>query len=211
MDRVQQFLLSCGILASLLYLGTDLLASRLLKGYSFTAQSMSELSATGSPTRSVVVPLTLIASILLISFGIGVFRATGQALLPKVVSGLIIGNAIAGLVGTIFFPTRFGERPSFGSANVIIMFLSVVFFILAMVFGVVAFKSWFRILSLLIPTSYIILAALRLTSASASSGGKAVTLIGAQERTMGYSFLLWVLALAIYLLLLLNKGAGPMS
>ena len=208
MDTVQRFLLSCGILAPLLYLGTDLLAGRLLKGYSFSTQSMSELSASGSPTRSMVVLLTLIASILMISFGIGVFRATGQALLPHIVSGLIIGNAVTGLIATTFFPTRFGERPNFGSANVIIMFLSVVFFVLAIIFGAVAFKSWFRILSIMIPSTYIILAVLRLATASTSSAGKATTLIGAQERTMGYSFLLWVLALAIYLLWLLNKGGN---
>jgi hypothetical protein len=114
-NMLQKILLSCGILAPLSYLGTDWLAGRLLKGYSFAAQSMSELSAAGSPTRSLVVSLTLVASVLMIAFGVGVWRAAGQALLPRVVGGLVIGNAIAGLVATLFFPTRFGERPIFGS------------------------------------------------------------------------------------------------
>ena len=47
---LQKILLSCGILAALLYLGTDWLAGRLLRGYSFAVQSISELSAAGSPT-----------------------------------------------------------------------------------------------------------------------------------------------------------------
>jgi hypothetical protein len=80
------------------------------------------------------------------------------------------------------------------------MFISVLCFVLAMVFGAVAFHGWMRILSISIPTAYVILAILRFATAAPSSTGAAV-LIGTQERTMAYSFLLWVIALAIYLLL----------
>jgi hypothetical protein len=198
-NLLQKILLSCGILAALLYLGTDLLAGRLLKGYSFTARSMSELGAAGSPTRSLVVPLTLVAAVLLIAFGVGVWRAAGQALLPRVVAGLVIGNALAGSISTLFFPNRFGERPVFASPGVILMFLGVLFFVLAMVFGAIAFSGWFRILSIAIPVSYVLLAVLRLATAAASSAGGTASLVGAQERTMSYTFLLWVAALAIYL------------
>jgi hypothetical protein len=208
---LEKILLSCGILAPLLHLGTDWLAGRLLKGYSFAAQSMSELSAAGSPTRSLVVSLTLVASVLMIAFGVGICWAAGQALLPRVVGGLVIGNAAARLVATIFFPTRFGERPDFGSPGVIVMFLSVVFFVLAIVFGAVAFSGWLRTLSIAIPVTYALLAVLRFATATASSAGEAVSLVGAQERTMAYSFLLWVMALAIYLLLLSSRGVDSAS
>jgi len=83
---------------------TDWLAGKLLKGYNRAAQSMTELSAAGSPTRSLVVPLTLVAAVLMLAFGIGVWRLYGRALLPRVVAGLVIGNAIAGLVATLLFP-----------------------------------------------------------------------------------------------------------
>ncbi len=202
---LQKFFLSCGVLAPMLYLGTDLLAGRLLKGYSFKAQSMSELSAAGSPTRSFVVTLTVLASVLLISFGVGIWRVANHEILPRIVGGLLIGNATVGLLAMTFFPTRLGERPNFLSANVIFMFLSVIFFMLAMLVGAAAFKGWFRILSIMIPVTYIILAALRFATTSTSSAGDSGSLIGAQERTMAYSFLLWVLALAIYLLLFLDR------
>jgi hypothetical protein len=208
---LQKILLSCGILAALLYLGMDWLAGRLLKGYSFAAQSMSELSADGSPTRTLVVSLTLVASLFMVAFGVGVWRAADQALLPCIVSGLVIGNAVAGLVATLFFPNHFGERPVFASMGVILMFLSVLFFVLAMLFGAAAFDGWFRILSIAIPVAYVLLAVFRFATASASSAGDAVSLVGAQERTMAYSFLLWVMALAIYLLLLSGRGVDPVS
>jgi hypothetical protein len=202
LPTLQMILLSCGILVALLYLGTDWLAGRLLKGYSFLAQSMSELSAAGSPTRSLVVSLTLPAYVFLIAFGVGVWVTAGQAFLPRVVAGLIIVNTITGLIATTFFPTRFGERPVFRSTGVIIMFISVLSSVLAMIVGAAAFNGWFRILSIAIPLAFVLLAVMRFATATPSSGGQAVSSIGAQERTMAYSFLLWVAALAVYLLML---------
>jgi hypothetical protein len=202
---LQRILLSCGILAPLFYLGTDLLTGKLLKGYSFSAQSMSELGASGSPTRPLVVTLTQVASVFMIAFGIGVWRAAGPAILPRIVAGLILGNAVAGLAATLFFPNRFGVRPEFGTPGVLLMFLSVLCFVLAMVFGAAAFHGWMRILSIAIPTAYVLLAILRFATAASSVAGAAV-LIGTQERTMAYSFLLWAMALAVYLMLLSSKG-----
>jgi hypothetical protein len=198
-------LLSCGILASLLYLGTDLLPGKLLKGYSFSVQSMSELGADGSPMRPLVVTLTIIASSSMIAFGIGVWQAAGPAIIQRVVAGLILGNAVSGLIATLFFPNRFGVRPDFGTPGVLLMFLSVLCFVLAMILGAVAFQGWMRILSIAIPTAYVLLAILRFATAASSVAG-ATVLTGAQERTMAYSFLLWTMALAIYLLMLFSRA-----
>ncbi len=198
---LQKVLLICGILAPLLCLGTDWLAGSRLKGYSFAAQSISELSAAGSPTRPLVVALAVVTGVLMIAFGAGVWQAAGPVFLPRLVSLLLIGNAAAGLFSTLFFPNRFGERPLFGSPGVMIMFFSVLFSVLAMVFGAAAFSGWFRLLSIAIPAAFVLLAVFRFATAGASSAGEA-WLIGSQERTMSYSFQLWVFALAIHLLLL---------
>jgi hypothetical protein len=58
-----------------------------------------------------------------------------------------------------------------------------------------------RILSIAIPAVYVLLAIFRLSTAEASTVG-AVMFIDTQERTMAYSFLAWVMALAIYLQIL---------
>ena len=56
--------LICGILPSLPYVATDVMASWRYKGYSYTDQTYSELLATGVPTRSILsrktVPLLLV-------------------------------------------------------------------------------------------------------------------------------------------------------
>jgi hypothetical protein len=49
---------------------------------------------------------------------------------------------------------------------------------------------------------------MRFATAAPSSTGNAALSTGAQERTMAYSFLVWVMALAIYLLLLSGKGSS---
>ncbi|MGE5250029.1 MAG: DUF998 domain-containing protein [Bacteroidota bacterium] len=210
-DVLQTILLACGILAPLLYLATDRLAGRLLNGYNFAAQSMSELSAAGAPTRSLVVSLNFLATVLMIAFGVGVWRAVSQAFLPRIVAGLLIGNVVLALAAVLFFPTHFGVRPIFASVGVIIMVFSVLFLVLAMIFGAAAFGGWLRILSIAIPAAYAVLAVLRFAIAGASSSGQTVSLIGTQERTMVYSFHLWVIALAIYLLLLSRAGADSAS
>jgi hypothetical protein len=48
-STLQKILLGCGILASLLKVGTDLLAGLTTKGYSFVLHSISNLSALGAP------------------------------------------------------------------------------------------------------------------------------------------------------------------
>jgi hypothetical protein len=116
---------------------------------------------------------------------------------------LILGNAIAGLVATLFFPNQFGVRPEFGTPGVLLMFISVLCFVLAMIFGAMSFHGWMRILSIAIPVAYILLAIFRLSTADASYVST-VMLIGTQERTMAYSFLAWVMALAIYLQMLMS-------
>lgn len=209
-NLLQKILLSCGILAPLLYLGTDLLAGKLLKGYSFSAQSIGDLGAAGSPMRSLFVVLTLVSSAFMIAFGVGVWQTVSPAILPRIVAGLILGNVVTGLAATLFFPNRFGVRPDFGTPGVLLMFLSVLCFVLAMVIGAMAFHSWMRILSIAIPATYVLLAILRFATAASSVAGTTM-LIGTQERTMSYSFLIWVTALAIYLLMISSRAVDSVN
>jgi hypothetical protein len=196
---LQKVLLTSGLLAPLLYFGTDRLVGRLISGYSFSAQSMSDVSAIGSPQRSLAVLLTVVACVFMTAFGISLWLVSEHVVLLRVVSLLIIGNAIFGLIATLFFPTHYGVRPNFVSAGVLIMFASILCFILAIVLGAIASNGWFRIFSVAIPAAYILLAILRFATAKNFSTGETVSLIGAQERTMSYTYLLWVFIFSIYL------------
>src|SRR5512147_1159059 len=128
---LQKVLLTGGLLAPLLYFGTDRLIGSLITGYSFSAQSMSDVSAIGSPQRSLAVLLTIVWCVFMTAFGVGIWLVSEHVVLLRVVSMLIIGNAVFGLFASIFFPTHYGVRPNFLSAGVLIMFSSVLCFILA--------------------------------------------------------------------------------
>ena len=96
---IQTILLGCGIAASLLYVVTDLLGGMAYEGYSFSAQTISELGAIGSPSKSFVDPLFLTYDVLLVAFGIGVMResvARKRAL--HFAALLLAGIGVIGLV-----------------------------------------------------------------------------------------------------------------
>ena len=92
-------MLLCGILSSLLYIGTDILGAVRYKDYSYTAQTISELSAIGAPTRSLVVPRFLAYAVLVIAFGVGVWRSAGPKQALRIVGGLLVGYEVVSLAG----------------------------------------------------------------------------------------------------------------
>ena len=83
--------------------------------------------------------------------------------------------------------------------------LSVVCFVLAMTVWAPAFSGWVRILSIEMRARYVLLAVVRLATANADYTSGATSMIGTQERTLAYSFLMWVMALAVYLLTSIGK------
>jgi hypothetical membrane protein len=75
---VRKVLLFCGILAPLLRVATDVLAAMWYPGYSYIDQTMSQLAAIGAPTRPFQVALLALYSVLVIAFGIVVWRSAGR-------------------------------------------------------------------------------------------------------------------------------------
>jgi hypothetical protein len=96
--RLRDLLLICGILGSLLYVGTDILAGTLYAGYSFTSQAISELFVIGSPTSGLVVPLFTVCDVLLVAFALGVWVSAGRSRALRVTTLMMVGNAANGLV-----------------------------------------------------------------------------------------------------------------
>lgn len=54
-----RLLLVCGIFAALIYIGSDIIAAMSWQGYSYTAQSVSELRAVDAPTSAFLLPILL--------------------------------------------------------------------------------------------------------------------------------------------------------
>ena len=200
-DLARKVLLVCGILAALLFVGTDRLAGTLWKGYSFTSQSISELSAVGAPTRPLVLPLQITMDILMIAFGLGLWALAGPMWAPRRMAGLIVGYAVLGLAGA-FFPIHLsGAVRAFASTmNVLLTGLSVFSLLLAIASGALAFSNWFRWFSIGTLLVFLVLTILGLFVLPQLTAGEPVSRVGAQERTMMYTCFLWVVMLAVDLL-----------
>ncbi len=199
--RLEKVLLVCGVLSSLLYVGTDILAGMLWKGYSFIDQAISELSAIGAPTRPLVAPLLAIYIVLLLAFGFGVWRSAGRNRALRVTGGLWIVIALIGLAWTPF-PMHLGE-PLSSFANTIHSIFAGVQVLLILVtigLGAVAYRNWFRFYS--IGTILTLLAAGSVGfGLAATQGGMAPPQwFGVIERINVYGYLQWVAVLAIVLL-----------
>lgn len=197
---VQKVLLSCGIFASLLKVGADLLAVKLWKGYNFFSQSISELSAYGAPTRSLVLSLDLLYSVLMLAFSAGVWQLAGQNLLMRIAAGLIAGNALISAGVSLFLPMRIdqGGIPTASAIHVVLMAIGVFCFLFAIGLGGAATHGWLRYLSFGILTVYILLTVGRfLMPAPTTPAGLPAPTMGVQERTMVAGYLLWIIALAI--------------
>jgi len=208
--KLRKALLICGILSSLLYVGTDILAGTLYAGYSFTAQAISELFAIGAPTSSLVVPLFTLYDLLLIAFAFGVWVTVAQNRALRVTALMIIGNAANGLVLWLVFPMHMrGVEPTFtDTMHVTLAAVGVIFVLLALVFGATAYRNWFRlysvatILMLLVPGILVFLYVPQLAA------NQPTPVTGVAERISTYSYLLWQAVLAIVLLRTEN-GPGP--
>ena len=203
---MKKVLLVCGVLSSLLYVGTDILAGMLWKGYSFTDQAISELSAIGAPTRPLVAPLLIIYIVLLLAFGFGVWRSAGRIRALRVTGGLWILIALIGIAWTPF-PMHLGEPVSSLANTIHSIFagIQVVSTLLAIGFGAIAYRNWFRFYS--IGTILTLLAAGVVGFWLAATQGEIapVRWFGVIERINVYGYLLWVAVLAV-VLLWMEKG-----
>src|SRR5262245_24558984 len=100
---LRRSLLVCGMVASVLYIGIDVLAAiRYGEYHSFTSRVISELMASGAPTERLVDPLFLLYGVLMMAFAIGVWRSSRRRR-EHIMAGLLFAYATFGLLGPVFF------------------------------------------------------------------------------------------------------------
>ncbi len=206
-----QVLLLCGILSSLLYASIDALAGTLYVGYSFTSQGFSELLSPGSPVRQLALQLGAVYGVLLLAFALGVWVSAGRSRALRVTALMVFGQAIDGLVTPVYFPAPMrgvAGAESAGILHVILTAVGVFTILLAIVFGAVAYRNWFRYYSV---GSLLVILAFGLIGFSyvpAISANLPTPWLGATERVTIYGWMLWVAVLAIILLRTKESGAN---
>lgn len=200
---VRKALLICGILAALVWLGTDVLAALRYEGYNYPFQVISDLTAVGAPTRSYVIPLDNVYFLLKIAFAVGVWMSAGQKRALRISAGSLFAFGVIDLVSN-FFPWDPSEP--MGTLNnlmhsILLGGAAVLLILLSIGFGAGADGSWFRFYSY--GTLLVLLISggiMALIGGPPSPASLPPPWFGLTERINGYGFMLWMLALAIVLL-----------
>jgi hypothetical protein len=200
---VLKFLLVCGILSSLFYVATDILAAMRWEGYSYTNQAVSELSAIGAPTRPMIVPLFSVYNALVIAFSIGVWGAAGKKRSLCVAAIMLVVYAVVGQATLLFSPMhlRGSAMSATDVGHIVLTALEVLSIVLFIGFGSGVRGKGFRLYS--IGTILVLMAAGAVVGAQApqmTAQAASTPWAGILERVNIYSTMLWVLVLAVALL-----------
>ena len=201
-STLRRVLLTCGALSSLLYAGMDVLAGTRWQGYNWFSQEFSRLSSVGAPSRSVVLALSPVYTLLVIAFGLGVWLSADRKRSLRVVGGALIGYATISWVWPLFFPEDLTAPVSAftNTMHIILTVVTVLSWMLILGFAAAAFGKRFRIYSVGTTLAVIIFGALTGPQAAAMVAGQPTPLLGLTERLNIYSFMLWAVVLTIILL-----------
>src|SRR5215216_7608 len=136
---VRKVLLFCGIWAALIYVGSDIVAALRWEGYSYTAQSVSELRAIDAPTRAFLMPILFLYGLFEFAFGIGIWVDDAHKRSLRITGILLVTLGALDLSG-YFFPLHLSEEASsFANTMHVIMTAVTVLLILAIIgFGALA-------------------------------------------------------------------------
>jgi hypothetical protein len=199
-------LLVCGILSSLLYVGTDILAAMLYEGYSYTGQTISELFAIGAPTRPFVVSLFLTRSVLQVAFALGVWMSAGPKRGLSMTAGFLVGLGVVDLAAAPFFPMHqrtvlaAGGGTLTDTLHIMGAVVDVLFILLIVGFGENVFGKRFRLYSIGTIVVLLVFGTLAGFDGPRIEANLPTPWVGVTERISVYSYMLWMAVLAIALL-----------
>jgi amino acid transporter len=194
-------LLICGIVSSVLYVGSDILAAMRWEGYSYASQSVSELMAIGAPTRPLLVAFFIPYNVLVTAFGMGVWASRGRKRALRVTGILLVAYGAVGLVG-LFSPMhlRGAARSATDLMHIVFTGAIVLLILLYIGFGAGADGKWFRVYSIGTILTLVVFGGLAGMQGPRVAAQLPTPWLGVMERVNIYSSMLWVLVLAIVLL-----------
>ncbi|MFN8573068.1 MAG: DUF998 domain-containing protein [Gemmatimonadaceae bacterium] len=213
-SRSQRLLLTCGVLAAVGYVGTDICASALYPGYSYSGQAVSELFAIGAPTSPWVVPLLTLWSLCLLAFALGVWRAAGSRRLIRALALMFAGSAVIGLLLWNAFPMHMrGAQRSFTDTMHLILAANP-FVLLSLILAIIAFRGAFRVYSVISVLMMLVPAVAAFSFAPALDMNQPTPWLGATERLAQYAYEAWQVVLSLSFLRTTGRTAAttlPMS
>ena len=197
-----QVLLACGIAAPMLYALADRLAGMRWAGYSFRDQTISELGAIGAPPRALFSGLLFIVYVLMVAFGIGIWKAFRRNRRLRTVGGLIIGVGVLALTaGQLSAMEQRGTEQGLAGALHLAEGLAAMLLIFAsMAIAATALGrrfGFYTVASLVVALGFGAWSAMEIPHVEQ---GVATPWLGVKERIFWYSYQSWYVVLALTLL-----------
>jgi Protein of unknown function (DUF998) len=191
-------LLIAGIASVSVYALGDLLSGLLYQGYSFKDQTISELTALGSPVRPLMLAFMTAHGLLLIAFAVGIWRSAGRSRSLHWVGPLLIASSTVGFFTHVVFPmsSRWMQPSLTDTMHLIGTGVWSLFVLVAMVLFAVAYRGWFRFYSIV---TLLVLVGFG-TASSIAMGGIEDNLTpwaGGFERSNAYAFFAWLVVLTV--------------
>jgi hypothetical protein len=198
-----RYLLYYGILSTAWYIITNIIVPAQYAGYNISSQTVSELSAIDSPTRTLWIVLCSFYTLLLVAFGIGVWLTSDQNKKLRFVATIIIFDAVFG----IFWPPMHqreviaaGGGTTSDTLHIIWTFIHLLLVLLMIGFGAAALGKGFRIYSIVTVVLFIVFGILTSRESHGIDTGQATPYIGIWERINMGAYMLWIVVFAIELI-----------
>lgn len=200
--KLRKALIASGVVSSALYLTIDIVGSLRYPRYSYTDQVFSELTAQGSPVRTLMLaanvgPYTALVT----AFGVGVWATAGDTRAGRVTGTMLIGYALIGMTGGAFFPMA--PRGDDGTLrNVMhIPATAVMSILILLAVGVGSRLSGprFRCYSYATLATLLAFGALTSLQGGRIAAGDPSPWAGLEERVNIYATMLWIAVLAVEL------------
>jgi hypothetical membrane protein len=188
-----------GIAAALSYVVITIVGGVLDPTYSHLRQHVSDLTASGAPTRGVLAPLYVAYNLLVVGFAVGMYLASDRSRWQRAGLALLLVNALAGVMMVTPFPEDLGGAPTTwaGKGHVAFAALaSLVIVLSSFTFGAAFRRSagWRRLatFSTAVGAAFLILGPL----AAVATAHR--TLAGLAERGPVGLFMLWLLVVGAH-------------
>ena len=192
-------LLVCGVASSLVYAAMNAFIPLLWPEYSVTAQTISELSAVGAPTRPVWVITGVLYTLLYAGFGWGVWQHAADNSRLRAAGVIIIAQGILG----IYWPPMQQRGNEFALTDAMHIAWAIVTLVLMLVtigFGAMSLGPAFKRYSIATVGVFLVFGVLTGMESPGIAGNLPTPQIGVWERINVGAFMLWVFVFALALL-----------
>ena len=199
-------LLSCGIAYPVAYVvANDVIAAARYPGYSRITQAVSELSATGAPSRRFLVRMLPVFTGLTAAYGIGVWNAAGRRRALRATGLVLLASGATGMAW-LPFPMSSRDAIAGGAAtggdtgHLVLTGLTVSEILALLGAGSAAFGTRFRIYSLTSAAVVLLFGTLTSREGAKLADGQPTPGMGLYERVSIGTWLQWMATLATILL-----------